>query len=438
MEIAKALLELYYTALNLLTYKRMKRKHPHFISLAFTLVFFNTIYGQDHIITIFDETPESNIYNGMQQIITANWPVSYVSPLLLKFKPLRPRAVDLQFGEGQKGYILEGVTDLQFLLGQGRPTHNHFWQTLRFTLRYAPAVRMTFDNSSNLLPTNQKIGLQFDKVLWDSYTTNTIFNNRTDALDNEKIDFWTRETTPLHMVYLTGFAMHYSNGQPEGVWYQNDPSFNRNDYIGGDFSTNILSLSGTYTRFYKSLLSINLGYQNDANWFGPFEYINEQQKRYGHHRLTGFVQYLTKPVRHPIRRTATVQGTDGKFYIVDKKWEWKFRAEWEYILGNLDLYPKGNNDKNYRMNTHLFIEGMPLRSRAVGYLFHFYYGRDYFNIRYDDPVFAFMFGVSLKLKKFRNPRFDPDAGRVETNIKPKYIEKYEDKKRSERPSGPAF
>jgi len=384
-------------------------------------------YGQKHIITIFDETPDTSIYDGMHQIITANWPISYVSPLLLKYKPLRPRTVDLQFGEGQKGYILEGVTDLQFLLGQGRPTHNHFWQTLRFTVRYAPAVRMTFDNSSNLLPTNQKIGLQFDKVLWDSYTKNTIFHIKNNALEIEKHNFWKEKTVPLHMVYITGFAMHYSNGQPEGVWYNNDPSFNRNDYISGDFSTNILSLSLTYAKFYHNMFAANLGYQNDANWFGPFQYIPEQKKRYGHHRLTGFLQYLTKPVGHPIGIHSLVKGTDGKNYSVNRRWEWKFRSDWELILGNLDNFPTGDNNKKYRMNTHLYIEGMPLRSRSLGYLFHFYYGRDYFNIRYDDPVFAYMFGLSLKLKKFRNPRFDPDKDKKETTEKPDYIRRYEEK-----------
>ncbi len=256
-------------------------------------------YGQKHIITIFDETPDTSVYDGMHQIITANWPISYVSPILLKYKPLRPRTVDLQFGEGQNDYILEGITDLQFLLGQGRPTHNHFWQTLRFTLRYAPGVRMTFDNSSNLLPTNQKIGLQFDKVVWDSYTKNTLFHTEKDALEVETINYWKEKKEPLHMVYVTGFAMHYSNGQPEGVWYNNDPSLNRNDYISGDFSTNIISVSATYARFDSSLFSANLGYQNDANWGDPFEYIPEQKKRYGHHRLTGFVQYITKPVGNP-------------------------------------------------------------------------------------------------------------------------------------------
>ena len=381
-------------------------------------------FCQKPLIRLFDETP-GNIYGGMQQIITANWPVSYVSPLLLRFTPLRKRNVDLQFGEGQKGYILEGVTDLQFLLGQGRPTSNHFWQTTRFTLHYAPAVRMTYDNSSNLLPTNQKIGLQFDKVLWDNYTKNSLFNNRSLALDNEKIDFWKREKDPLQIVYLTAFAMHYSNGQPEGVWYNNDPSFNRNDYLSGDFSTNMISVSATYARFYKNLFSVNLGYQNDANWFGPFVYIREQNARYGHHRITGFAQWLSKPLRHPLRATATVVGSDGNYYVVDKKWEWKIRSEWEYILGNLKNYP----GKKYRLNTHLFIEGMPLRSRAVGYIAHFYLGRDYFNIRYDDPIFSTMLGISLKLKKFRNPRFDPDDAIIKPTMEaPAYLEKYREKK----------
>ncbi len=403
----------------------MKKNILLFITSFFVYVLPNKVQAQGNIITLFDETPDSSLYGGIQQIITANWPITYVSPILLKFQPLRKRDVDLQFGEGQKGYILEGVTDLQFLLGQGRPTHSHTWQTLRFTLRYAPAVRMTFDNSSNLIPTNQKIGLQFDKVLWDSYTGNNLFHHPNKAIDIEKKNYWEKETKPLHMVYFTGYAMHYSNGQPEGVWYKDDSSYNRNNYISGDFSTNILNFSATYTRFYKDLLSLNIGYQNDANWFGPFSYITEQKKRYGHHRLLGYAQFLTRPMRNPFGNASIERGTDNKYYIVDKKWEWKFRADWEYILGCLSNYPKGSNNKDYRFNTHFFIEGMPLRSRALGYVAHFYYGRDYFNIRYDDPVFAYMFGVSLKLNKFKNPRFNPDSARLGESYKPpKRYKKY--------------
>ncbi len=378
------------------------------------------------IITIYDEAPDSSVYQGMQQIITANWPVSYLSPLALSYNPLRNRTVPLQFGEGQKGYILEGLTDLQFVLAQGRPGAKHFYQTGRVTVRYAPAVRMTFDNSSNLLPTNQKIGLQADKVIWNNYTKRRGINPKPEGWDLERINYWKQETKPLQMVYGTFTAMHYSNGQPEGVWYNNDPTFNRNDYITGDFSTNLLQASFTYSRFYKNLLSANLGFQYDGDWGGPFVFIPEQKNRYGRKRLTGFMQYNSFPTTPFFRkRRYIVRGSDGNNYRTNYKWEWKIRGEWEYILGNLGIYPGGANGRLYRFNYHLFAEGMPLRSRSLGYVLHYYRGRDYLNIRYDDPVWAIMFGISIKLKKFVNPRFDPDLHIEQTTELPRKIQRYQ-------------
>ncbi len=379
----------------------------------------------NRIITIYDEAPDSSIYSGMQQIITANTPVSYLSPLALRYNPLRTRNVPLQFGEGQNGYILEGMLDLQFPLVQGRPGSKHFYQTSRVSVRYAPGVRMTFDNSSNLLPTNQKIGLQADKVLWNNYTRRKQMNPKPEGWDFEKINYWKNEKRPFQMVYVTGTAMHYSNGQPEGVWYQNNPSFNRNDYINGDFSTNLVQLSATYARFYKSLFSANLGFQYDGDWGGPFSFIPEQNSRYGRTRLNGFLQYNSFPTTPFFRkRKYIIRGSDGNNYRTTYKWEWKLRTDWEYITGDMSNFPAGNNGRLYRFNYHVFAEGMPSRSRSLGYILHYYRGRDYLNIRYDDPVWALMFGISIKLRKFRNPIFNPDKGIVPTEELPANIQRY--------------
>lgn len=357
-------------------------------------------------VQLFEETPDTSVYKVMQNLISANWNIQYVSPMLLRFVPLQPRRQGgLRFGEGQNGYILEGVTDMQFPIAQGRSSANHFWQTLRINLRYAPAVRMTKDNSSNLLPTNQKIGFQIDKVLWDNATGNNLFKHTNFAYDLSRQN-WPAKKKPLKMLYFTGVAMHYSNGQPEGVWLDNNAALNRNDYIKGDFSTNIMHANFTYTRLSQSVFSVNMGYQRDANWFGPFYFIEEQRYRYGQHRLTGYIQYITAPKKNPFGATMSYRNYENdSVYCIDRKWEWKLRYEWEYIMGSLRNYPFKNGGQ-YRYNSHLYIEGMPLRSRSVGYLLHLYYGRDYFNIRYDDPVFGIMAGISLKLHRFKNPLYN--------------------------------
>jgi hypothetical protein len=356
-------------------------------------------------ITVFGHSSDSTFYNAVDEIFNANAPISYIG-FFPSFSAVRQRSLDLQLGEGANGYILEGVTDLQYTVMQGRRLYaNHFLQTARLSFRYAPGVRMTKDNSSNVLPTNQKIGLQLDKVLWDSYTGNGWKGNRIESFEVSKRNF-SKSLEPLHLLYLTAVAMHYSNGQAAGVW--NDSVSNRNDYIKGDFSTNILSLSLNYTRYKNSMFSACLGYQRDGDWGGPFSFIPEQKKRYGQNRLTGYLQYRTKPWRHPLKKHLAFLYLDEKEDTVklclDRKWEFRLRADYEYILDKTSAFP---GKSKYRLGTHVSFEAMPLRSRHIAFLLHFYYGRDYLNIRYDDPVIAVMAGLSFTLSRYKNPRFHP-------------------------------
>ena len=369
----------------------------------------------DTVVVAFDDYPDSTVYSAMRQILNANLPVSYVTiPMIGQNIKAVERIQPLTLGEGQKGYILEGITDLNFILVQGRGMSNHGWQTQRTLFRYAPGVRMTRDNSSNLVPTNQKVGLHFDKILWDNYTNIKMWDNKGNTrrfLDSN----WNRSTRVFHMVYISLLAMHYSNGQAEGVYRSAaDSIVGRNDYIKGDFSTNILQAALTWSRYnrHKDLLSVNMGYQHDGNWFGPFYFIPQQKKRYGQDRIVGYLQWRTRPLRHPFGATTGIwDAKNKKAYKIDNKWEYRFRFDYEYIMGDLSLFKRS---KEYRFNWHLFLEGMPLRSRSVGYMIHFYRGRDYFNIRYDDIVFAFSFGITFTIHRYRNPKFRPQEAVIGT------------------------
>jgi hypothetical protein len=376
-------------------------------------------------IMIFEDYRDTTIYYSMHQILDANFPISYLSPLALKIQPLQNRRYGgLRFGEGQNGYILEGIIDLQFVIMQGRPSSNNVSQTSRLSFRYAPGLRMTRDNSSNLLPPNQKIGLQLDKILWNNFS-NSVCN---DSYGKNEFCIskynWPKQKKVLHMLTISALAMHYSNGQAAGVWLNDSAVLNRNDYIKGDFSTNILAGSFTYSYFNNYLLSLNIGFQKDADWGGPFSFMSEQNSRYGKNRITGYIQYLSSPKRNPFGSTMLYYNSStNSSYIIDKKWEWRTRIEWEYIIGDLSRFPL---NKKYRLGSHFYLEGTPMRSRSMGYVFHAYYGRDYFNIRYDDPIFALMAGVSFKLKKFKNPWFESLQTVIGRSYKtPKYIKRYE-------------
>lgn len=380
-------------------------------------------------ITAFNLQADSTIYSALQQLVNAGQPVSYLG--FVAVTPIE-RPLPLRFGEGANGYILEGVTDLSFLLLEGRRGNKHWQQTSRLSFRYAPGVRMTRDNSSNVIPTNQKVGFVVDKVLWDNFTGAFFTESRGNTYDWERRSFFGERKT-LQTVSVSLVAMHYSNGQPTGTYASvSDSLIGRNDYIKGDFSTNVLQASLTYHRLsvYGNLLSVNVGYQDDGNWFGPFSYLEAQDKRYGYSRITGYAQWITRPHRNPFGHEVDVFGRDGRTYRIDPKWEYRLRFEYEYILGDLSLF---NRSQDYRFNWHLYLEGRPLRSRSLGYLIHVYRGRDYFNIRYDDVVWVFSGGISFTINRYLNPRFHPDKAILNaSNTEPLFYQKQMEKQQKRK------
>jgi hypothetical protein len=374
-------------------------------------------------ISAFDGHQDTTIYSALQEIFNGDLPPSYVSvPMIGMYTRSIERVGPLILGEGMINYVLEGVMDQNFILAQGRRNNAHWQQTTRIAFKYAPSLRMTRDNSSNLLPTNQKVGFQVDKVLWDSYTRIFFTESRGTTQRIQKVNFFA-DSKPVHSIAFNFVAMHYSNGQPEGVYRSVDSA--RNDYIKGDFSTNLFRFTFTYN-YYSSarkLFSINTGYQRDANVGGPFVFIPEQNKRYGRNRVVGFLQWRSSPRPHIIGLTKNVIGRDdGNFYRIRRMWEYRIRWEYEYILGDLSLFKRS---RDYRFNWHLYLEGWPLRSRTLGYLIHIYRGRDYFNIRYDDIVWVAHAGLSFTINRYHNPRFHPDESIIGTGNTPSFINRQE-------------
>jgi hypothetical protein len=371
-------------------------------------------------ISSYATRPDTSVYSALHEIWNANLPVSYVSlPMIGMYTKSIERVGPLVLGEGVNGYILEGITDLNFILNQGRRQQAHWKQTTRIAFKYAPGLRMTEDNSSNLLPTNQKVGFQFDKVLWDSYT-NVIFTESEGSTSrNERKNFFV-DKAPLHSLNFTFIAMHFSNGQPDGSYRSVDSA--RNDYIKGDFSTNLLQPSFTYNYYTKKrqLLSVNLGYQKDLNIGGPLAFLDVQHQRYGENRIIGYLQWRSMPRTHWLGLTKDVKGTDGHNYRIHRKWEYRYRWEFEYILGDLSKFKRS---QDYRFNWHLYLEAQPMRSRAVGYVFHLFRGRDYFNIRYDDITWVAHVGLSFTINRYHNPRFHPDETIKENGDEPKFYQK---------------
>lgn len=329
---------------------------------------------------------DTTYYGEIQRAWKAMQGLSYavVAPVGI---PLGDRRLPLRDGEGVDGYLLEANFDFRFALMMGRP--NADWSILRrmrLTFDYRNNLRMTLDDSKPIVPYSNDVGLGYEFAFRDSksgwFWQDKDPSTRIPLKDQEKLNFTT----------LSVQVHHYSNGQRSGFYYYNaDSSQFRNDYLGGDFSTNFVKIQIAQSwgdNSNHSLINVILAYQKD---FGGVDtalsFSPEQDQAYGKNRLKATIDWYsgvnTKNIKH-LR-------------------QWHIRGSLEYILdkdlSNFDANIIGTDNK-YRLSGDLYLEWRPLMNRTVGYMAHFYMGRDYLNIRYDDIIFMAQAGITLALDKY--------------------------------------
>ncbi len=221
----------------------------------------------------------------------------------------------------------------------------------------------------------------------------------------------------LHNVkykYYTLDLAHFSNGQSDSAI--NKESLDKTDFTGhnnhytGNFSTNYLKLSFytvNYNKKMKFWVTKSFFYQYDMNLFGLFGFDETQFNRYGKHRIGGMFQWQSEAI--PKRfKTITIRRLKCKLNgdyedlnkeAMDSKWYYtmQFRLEPTYIVDGLNEYLRRDKDKlSIKLSAALF----PLNWRSLGILTQFYYGRDYYNIRYDQRLLQFKIGFVMDPNKF--------------------------------------
>lgn len=295
-------------------------------------------------------------------------PLMYIAfPVI---EPVEDRVLPLENGEGKDGYWLEGSFAYRFALYQGKYYSYPLLQRLRPTVDVQLTPRLTRDQSSPLLPFNNKIGLGVDLLL--------------SSLEGLK-----KETGTA--VWTTFQLHHYSNGQADSFFIEGPVL--RNNYRSGDFSTNYwrgalyIASSGP-----KTIVSGSLGYQEDLDLGGPFGRSPELYHYYGEQRVQASFQ-LTKQPR-VVNTTYVNRATGGDELVnVQLRRQLMFRTELEYIISGLSKYTR---DNQWRLGWHNYLTYMPSLSNEVGFLLHTYLGRDYLNIRFDDIVFVGEAGLFFK------------------------------------------
>ncbi len=353
---------------------------------------------------------DRSVYTGMQKILWGNHPISYIF-LLPKYYGI-DRTIPLRDGEGQNQYLLEGNIDLTFPVMQGRNQSSHWAQTNRLSFHYNPALRMTLDSSNPIYPTNQKVGVKWEWVFKNSHTKKSIIQN--DPFFYSSKDDWQSTGQGFKMWNLELNIMHYSNGQPPGSNFVDSTNgTGRNDYLYGDFSTNYINAMLIRSSLnLDHLFSLGIGFQLDGGIGETFTYTDDQRAAYGYYRQVGFIQYRSSPKIYGRtwkwlkKKRDFVVWNDFKnnsVYKVKKLIEHRFRFEWEWILDqDLSNY---NKTQNYRFSSHLYYQLNFIKARSMGLLLHFFAGRDYFNIRYDDPIYGGgVIGFTFNLRKYTPPR----------------------------------
>jgi len=326
---------------------------------------------------------DPSIYGEMQRAWISQDGISYAT--FPYSQPLGDRRLDLIDGEGRNGYLVEANLDLRFPFLMGRPNNSSLKRRQRFTIDYRANFRMTNDSSKPLVPWSNYFGIGHDFTIFDS-KKKWVWNDKgrgdsTSLEPNEKFKFLT----------LTTFIHHFSNGQPPGFYtYSSDSTERRNDYTSGDFSTNYLKfiLKWSIANIEKHrLTTLGISYRMDGGYENtPLVFTPEQERSYGRKRIGMHFDYYTGP--------------NSRMFRADQ--EWHFRTELTYITDELDLFtPNLKEDQGeYRLMFHQFVELRPLNHRTIGYLVHFYAGRDYMNIRYDDVIWMVQFGISLSVDKY--------------------------------------
>jgi len=307
-----------------------------------------------------------NPYSKYQKILQYHDPVLYLT-FFPTFAARKSRT--LVQGEGASGYLLEGNIAHRITLYRGKYYSPKWFRKLRGTFDAGFNLRLTDDESSAMLPISSVVGLGADYLI----------SPIEQIMTSDKPVFWLK--AQIH---------HYSNGQAENFFESLSPR--RNNYRTGDFSTNYLRgvFYGMKQTKSGSIVSAALGYQREINIGGPLILSEEFKNSYGMNRVLANLQFTRTP------QYALVKDGDVTYYN-HKRIQMSFRSEMAYIIDkDLSLYP---TDKKYRFSVHNYFTLYPFLTNDLGVILHHYFGRDYLNIRYDDPVSSYQIGMVMNFNK---------------------------------------
>lgn len=332
---------------------------------------------------------QASVYQIIQSAWIANQEVSYGS-IFPYVASVGKRRIPLRERENSSSdfYLLEANMDLRFPLLRERFSDSPLKKRVRLTFDYIGNFRMTNDESHPLTPGSHRFGFGINTNLFNNCTGWIAIN---EDVDFEKQNFDLKPK--IKFLNLLINLHHYSNGQPPGFYYIPDPNFpeeKRNDYIGGDFSTNYIYFEitgGTFRNSIGSLHQFSAGTRFDLGTDESlFAFSKEQENSYGRTRLILKYDFRTQKLSPSVQH--------------------HLRINFEHIIGDLSAYIPNleSNSKKYRSGIRLMYELSPTNYQSLGFFISFYYGRDYLNIRFDEVIYSAQIGVTFSLNKYFTPQ----------------------------------
>lgn len=363
----------------------------------------------------YADNTDSTVYNALHRIFDANAPISYIT--FIRQKATLDHIIPLEDGEGKNGSLVESNVNLSFTIRRGRDYTNNFGQSARLTIDYFSQLRIAKTKSSPILPPTNGFGLGVDWAIGDNFRDTKKYVKCDQNCDKwllgkccfdprNFIEHMRTTTQPFKAVTFHFKIHHYSNGQAEGFYVNDSVRPTRHDYKSGDFSTNYLRFTLMRHVLWSKgqLLSYSLGYQREfGKPTGFLKFMPEMEKSYGKSRVLGYIQFRSRALHFRYKKKHSIDcgSEDCTTYYLRNLWDFRLQLRGSYITDDVSNWRTGAYDKPHRFGMHVIAQFNMTRNRTLGYLLHYYYGRDYLNIRFDNVVHSIQIGITLSFKKHR-------------------------------------
>lgn len=371
----------------------MKNK-TYFLSFALTIV--ATILTGSLNAQVFKPDYDTTVYAQMWNIFSSTKEYTYIS-----------YPIDFKNGSGKSSsdMLFEAQLGMQFPIFLGRDHQLPMVRATGLFIKPINVSRMYIKDDNGIVEPSYPVRpLNFNPTL-----TFVHFFQR--AADIDRCNTKYIGSTKYKFSWFTIDLAHFSNGQKDSAKTYNSQSLN---HVSGNFSTNYLKIGLWFNQLnpktYRSTTK-GLFYQWDMDLFGLFGFDASQNSSYGIHRISGFLQ-TQSDAKHYLFRWKTMKKwtceTNGDYVNNEHsndgyKWYFttQFRVEPTYIIGDLNNYPSSKKNR-FSLKTTLAI--YPMNWRSLGIFFQAYWGRDYYNIRYDENVSLYKLGFLIDPERFKTKK----------------------------------